>query len=52
VSFDGPDDFFQETMLNYVDKTWQQWLGPLIPDLPDFATVMDDLRPKISLIVS
>ena len=52
VSFDGPDDFFQETMLNYVDKTWQQWLGPLIPDLPDFATVIDDLRPKISLLVS
>ncbi len=52
VSFDGPDDFFQETMLNYVDKTWQQWLGPLIPDLPDFAIVIDDLRPKISLLVS
>ncbi len=52
VSFDGPDDFFQETMLNYVDKTWQQWLGPLIPDLPDFSTVIDDLRPKISLLVS
>lgn len=52
VSFDGPDDFFQETMLNYVEKTWQQWLGPLIPDLPDFATVIDDLRPKISLLVS
>jgi predicted nucleotidyltransferase component of viral defense system len=52
VSFDGPDDFFQETMLNYVEKTWQQWLGPLIPDLPDFAIVIDDLRPKISLLVS
>lgn len=52
VSFDGPDDFFQETMLNYVDRTWQQWLGPLIPDLPGFETVIDDLRPKISLLVS
>lgn len=52
VSFGGPDDFFQEAMLNYVEKTWQQWLGPLIPDLPDFATVIDDLRPKISLLVS
>jgi predicted nucleotidyltransferase component of viral defense system len=52
VSFDGADDFFHETMLNYVEKTWQQWLGPLIPDLPDFATVIDDLRPKISLLVS
>jgi predicted nucleotidyltransferase component of viral defense system len=52
VSFDGPDDFFQEIMLNYVEKTWQQWLGPLIPDLPDFETVIVDLQPKISLLVS
>lgn len=52
VSFGGPDDFFQEAMLNYVEKTWQQWLGPLIPDLPDFETVIDDLRPTISLLVS
>jgi len=52
VSFDGPDDFFQAKMLNYVEKTWKQWLGPLIPDLPDFATVIDDLRPRITLLVS
>ena len=52
VSFDGPDDFFEETMLNYVEKTWQQWLGPLIPHLPGFETVIDDLRPRISLLVS
>jgi len=52
VAFDGADDFFQETMLNYVEKTWQQWLGPLIPDLPDFTSVIDDLRPRISLLVS
>jgi len=27
------------------------WLGPLIPDLPDFSTVIDDLRPRIALLV-
>ena len=52
VSFEGPDDFFQEAMLNSVEKTWEQWLGPLIPNLPGFATVIDDLQPKISLLVS
>jgi len=52
VSFEGPDDFFQETMLHYIEKTWEQWLGPLIPDLPDFVTVIDDLRPRIALLVS
>ncbi len=52
VSFEGPDDFFEKTMLNHVEKTWEQWLGPLIPDLPNFATVIDELRPRIALIAS
>ena len=52
VSFSGPDDFFEKTMLNYVEKTWEQWLGHLIPDLPDFATVIGALRPMIALLVS
>jgi predicted nucleotidyltransferase component of viral defense system len=52
VSFKGPDDFFEETMLNYVEKTWEQWLGPLVPDLPDFNTVIGELRPKITFLVS
>jgi len=52
VSFSGPDDFFEKTMLNYVEKTWEQWLGPLVPDLPDFNTVIGELRPKITFLVS
>ena len=52
VSFNGPDDFFEKTMLHYVEKTWEQWLGPLIPDLPDFSTVIDDLQPRIAPLVS
>jgi predicted nucleotidyltransferase component of viral defense system len=52
VSFNSPEDFFEKTMLHYVEKTWEQWLGPLIPDLPDFGTVIKDLRPKIALLVS
>ncbi len=52
VSFNGPEDFFERTMLNYVEKTWKKWLGPLVPDLPDFSIVIDDLRPRIALLVS
>ena len=52
VAFNGPDDFFEKTMLAYTEKTWEQWLGPLVPDLPDFATVIVDLRPMITLLVS
>ncbi|MBU4175152.1 MAG: nucleotidyl transferase AbiEii/AbiGii toxin family protein [Actinobacteria bacterium] len=34
VTFQVPDDFFDETMLAYIEKTWNQWLGPLVPGLP------------------
>ena len=47
VSFDGPDDFFQEPMLSYVKRTWSQWLGRLVPGLPSFGTVIGELRPQI-----
>ena len=40
VEFNGPEDFFEKTMLAYVEKTWEQWLGPLVPSLPSFQTVI------------
>lgn len=52
VSFNSPEDFFERTMLNYVEKTWEKWLGPLVPDLPDFGTVIGELRPKIAQLLS
>ena len=50
VGFTGPDDFFEATMLAHVEKTWHQWLGPLVPELPPFETVMAELRPRIAAI--
>jgi len=52
VSFKGPGDFFQETMLAYVEKTWDQWLGPLVPHLPPFARVIGELRPQIDALLA
>lgn len=51
VSFEGPADFFQEPMLSYVEKTWNDWLGPLVSDLPAFNVVIGELRPKIATLV-
>jgi predicted nucleotidyltransferase component of viral defense system len=51
VTFDGPEDFFQERMLAYVEKTWDQWLGPLVPGLPAFVTVIGELRPQVASLV-
>lgn len=52
VTFDGPNDFFHEPMLNYVKKTWDQWLGPLVPNLTDFETMIGELRPQIETLIS
>lgn len=48
VSFAGPKDFFQDRMLANVAKTWDPWLGPLVPDLPHFDTVISELRSQIA----
>ncbi len=47
VSFSSPSDFFHEPMLTYVEETWDQWLGPLVPGLPSFDTVINGLRPQV-----
>ena len=52
VTFRGPDDFFPEVMLAYVEKTWDRWLGPLVPGLPSFKTVIGELRPKVAALVA
>ena len=52
VFFKSPEDFFRAKMISYVEKTWKQWLGPLVPRLPEFKIVMDELRPQIEGIVS
>jgi predicted nucleotidyltransferase component of viral defense system len=53
VAFKGASDFFPTAALAHVENTWQQWLGPLVPNLPPFETVIAELRPRIeSLIVA
>ena len=51
VSFTGPDDFFHDAMLVYVEETWEQWLGPLVPGLPSFDTVITALRPQLAALI-
>ena len=51
VSFTGPDDFFHERMLAYVEETWEQWLGPLVPGLPSFETGVNGLRPQVAELI-
>ncbi|OQB82622.1 MAG: hypothetical protein BWX88_03835 [Planctomycetes bacterium ADurb.Bin126] len=51
VNFDGPSDFFEPTMLDYVKKTWEAWLGPLVAVLPPFDLVVKELQPQITALL-
>ena len=52
VTFKDPSDFVQDTMLAYVEKTWDRWLGPLVPNLPPFGTVIGELRSQVESLLS
>jgi predicted nucleotidyltransferase component of viral defense system len=52
VAFHGSADFFPERMLAYVEKTWDQWLGPLVPGLPPYGTVIGELRPQVEALLA
>jgi predicted nucleotidyltransferase component of viral defense system len=47
VAFSRPDDFFPDIVLGHVERTWEQWLGPLVAELPSFETVITELRPQL-----
>ncbi len=49
VSFTGPTDFFDEKMIGYVSKTWVQWLGPLVVNLPGSQSILEELKTKVPL---
>jgi uncharacterized protein len=48
VAFSSEHDFFEATTLSHVEKTWEQWLGPLVHKLPGFSSVISELRPMIA----
>ena len=41
------NSFFQKDYIAEVKRTWADWLGPLVSDLPNPDHLMDDLRIKI-----
>ena len=49
VTFDGLGDFFDPGIVTLVEATWEQWLGPLVADLPAVEIVLDELRSDLAL---
>ena len=52
VSFENDDSFFNSKILANVRQTWNQWLGPLVSELPSYETVIGQLRPKIAALLN
>jgi predicted nucleotidyltransferase component of viral defense system len=52
VAFSGPESFFPDAILSGVERTWEQWLGPLVPDLPPYRRVIEDLRPQVAALLA
>ena len=38
-------------MLAYIEKTWEQWLAPLVPGLPAHTQVIKELKPQIEALI-
>ncbi len=52
VDFSDAESFFPKPLLASVEKTWDQWLGPLVPDLPTYPKVIEELRPLVAKALS
>lgn len=47
ITFTNYRNFFSENLLEVVEKSWKQWLGSLISQLPPYKRVIDELRAQV-----
>jgi len=52
VTFSGHESFFPEAILAMVEKSWARSLEPLVPNLPPYQTVIEELRPQIAALLA
>jgi len=51
VTFTNINSFFSAPLLEQVEKTWEQWLGPLLKELPPYTQVIKELHFEIKEIL-
>ena len=51
LDFNGTEDFFDKSMLTFVEGIWHEMLEHLTPELPSFETVTGELRGQIADLV-
>jgi len=47
VHFAGTESFFDSVMMETIKRTWKQWLGNLVSELPECSVVIDGLKAKL-----
>lgn len=50
VHFVGVESFFDPAIMETVKRTWKQWLGNLVSDLPECSSVINKLKTKLELL--
>lgn len=51
VTFTDAENFFSKGLLEEVEKTWEQWLGALVPSLPSYKQVIGELRNQVMVLL-
>ena len=51
MDFAGPEDFFDPRIVANVVLEWERSLGPLVPGLPAFETVIGELRSQVASLI-
>lgn len=52
IEITGAEQFFEKTTLDFVESTWEEWLGHLVRELPAFETVINDLKLSLNLLLA
>lgn len=52
VNFFDEESFFKESMMTNIKKTWSQWLGPLVRNLPPYDMVVVELKSELKNLLT
>jgi hypothetical protein len=51
IKFNSINDFFESKYIDEVIRTWNQWLGPFVKNLPEANYVLQDVKEKILPVI-
>jgi len=50
IIFTSIDNLFTDELMLDLAKSWSEWLGPLVPDLPNLDLVLEELKKSLDAI--